>query len=82
MELLLSLETVEFLGALKRFIARRGRPTKIYSDNGKTFVAAAKWLEESNERRNDSYMIFSQIKLFHGSLISAERRGGEGSSSA
>ena len=41
LELLLSLETVEFLGALKRFIARRGRPTKIFSDNGKTFAAAA-----------------------------------------
>ena len=25
-------------------IARKGRPEKIYSDNGKTFVAAAKWL--------------------------------------
>ena len=47
MELLLSLETVEFLGALKRFIARRGRPTKIYSDNGKTFAAAAKWLKKA-----------------------------------
>ncbi|CAB4021652.1 Hypothetical predicted protein, partial [Paramuricea clavata] len=35
LELLLSLETAEFLGALKRFIARRGRPTKIYSDNDK-----------------------------------------------
>ena len=46
LELLLSLETAEFLGALKRFIARRGRPTKIYSDNGKTFVAAAKWLKK------------------------------------
>ena len=42
LELLLSLETVEFLGALKRFIARRGRATKIYSDNGKTFVAASR----------------------------------------
>ena len=47
LELLLSLETVEFLGALKRFIARRGRPTKIYSGNGKTFVAAAKWLKKA-----------------------------------
>ena len=47
LELLLSLETVEFLGALKRFIARRGRPTKIYSDNGKTFVSATKWLKKA-----------------------------------
>ena len=27
---------------LKRFMTRRGRPKKIYSDNGGTFVAAAK----------------------------------------
>ena len=45
LELLSSLETSEFLRSLKRFIARRGRPEKIYSDNGRTFVAAAKWLK-------------------------------------
>ncbi len=44
LEVLTSMETVEFLQSLKRFIARRGRPRKIYSDNGRTFVAAAKWL--------------------------------------
>ena len=46
LELLPSQETTEFLRSLKRPIARRGRPQKIYSDNGKTFVAAAKWLRE------------------------------------
>lgn len=30
--------------SLKRLIARRGCPLKIYSDNAKTFIAAAKWL--------------------------------------
>ena len=43
-ELLSSLHTQEFLQSLKRFIARRGRPEKIYSDNGTTFLAAVKWL--------------------------------------
>ena len=43
-ELLSSLTTKEFLLSLKQFIARKGRPQKIYSDNGKTFIAAAKWL--------------------------------------
>jgi hypothetical protein len=38
------METTEFLGSLRRLIARRGRPRKIYSNNGGTFVAAAKWL--------------------------------------
>ena len=39
LELLPSLETE------KRFIARRGRPKTLYSDNGGTFVKAAKWLK-------------------------------------
>ena len=43
-DLLNSLATAEFIRSLKGFIARKGRPEKIYSDNGKTFVAAAKWL--------------------------------------
>jgi hypothetical protein len=52
---LLSLETVEFLGALRRFIPCRGRPSKIFSDNGKTFVAAASWLKKvmQDERLRD-----------------------------
>ena len=55
LELLSSLETGEFLRCLKRFIARRGRPEKIYSDNRGTFVAAAKWLKQvmTDERLNE-----------------------------
>ena len=44
LEVLNSMETAEFLHTLKRFIARRGRPRKIYSDNGRTLVAEANWL--------------------------------------
>ena len=53
--LLSSLETKEFIQSLKRLIARRGRPSKVYSDNGKTFVAAAKWLKKvrKDEKFND-----------------------------
>ena len=46
LELLPNLSTEEFLRSLKRLIARRGRPEKIYSDNGKTFIAAANWLRK------------------------------------
>ena len=46
LELLPSLETGEFIKSLKRLIARRGRPTKIYSDSGRTFIAAANWLKK------------------------------------
>lgn len=43
LELSRIMETGEFLRSLKRLIARKGRPEKIYSDNAKTFVAAANW---------------------------------------
>jgi hypothetical protein len=46
LELLPDLTTTEFIHSLKKFIARRGRLRKIYSDNGKTFVAAATWLRK------------------------------------
>ena len=40
----------EFLRSLKRQIARRRRPQKI-SDNGRSFVAAGKWLKKiSNDQ--------------------------------
>jgi len=46
LDLLPSLETTEFLESFKRFIARRERPQKVYSDNGKTFVDAVKWIKQ------------------------------------
>ena len=38
------LSTPSFIRCLKRFVARRGLPTRFVSDNGKTFEAAAKIL--------------------------------------
>ena len=46
LELLPNLNTETFIPCLKRFIARRGRPRVIYSDNGGTFIKAAKWLSK------------------------------------
>ncbi|XP_066904113.1 uncharacterized protein [Halyomorpha halys] len=40
MELVTSLSTNEFLRSLRRFIAQRGRPKTIFSDNGTNFVGA------------------------------------------
>ena len=45
LDLLPSLETEEF------FIGRRGRPERIYSDNGTTFVGAAKRVRGVIKRR-------------------------------
>lgn len=41
----MSLTTEEFLQTLKRVIARRGRPSIIYSDNGENFEGATRALE-------------------------------------
>ena len=49
-DLVPNLETTEFIRSLKCFITRRGRPQRIYSDNGKTFVGASKWNRASDER--------------------------------
>ena len=42
LDLVSSLETQEFIPSLKKLIARKGPPQKIYSDNGSTFVGAAR----------------------------------------
>ena len=47
LELVTNLETSTFLSCLRRLIARRGRPSVIYSDNGSTFVKLAKWLKQA-----------------------------------
>ena len=54
LELLTDQTTEGFIKSLKHFIARRGRPTKVYSDNGRSFVAAARWLKAVMKRRKDA----------------------------
>lgn len=44
LELLSDQTTVEFIKAFKRFIAKKGRQQKVYSDNGSSFVADSKRL--------------------------------------
>jgi len=46
LELTTSLNSKDFTNALFRFISRRGVPSKMRSDNGKTFVAAAQKLQQ------------------------------------
>lgn len=49
LELVTDLTSAAFIGALRRFVARRGKPNCIYSDNGTNFVAANKELTEIYE---------------------------------
>ncbi|XP_053973204.1 uncharacterized protein LOC128873578 [Hylaeus volcanicus] len=46
-EVVSDLSTDSFLGALRRFVGRRGVPTNIYSDNGTNFVEANNQLHEA-----------------------------------
>ena len=50
LEILPNPSVEEFICNTKQLIARQGRPERIFSDKGKTFVAAAKWLRKI---RND-----------------------------
>ena len=62
LDLARTLESSEFLLSLKGFIARRGRPSTIYSDNGSTFIGVAAWIKQvqKDEKLND-YLARHQI---------------------
>ena len=63
LDLLPDQSTTEFLQSLKRFIARKGRPEKVFSDNGKTFIAAASWLKRvRNDEKLNDYLAKHGIK--------------------
>lgn len=49
LETVSELSTIAFLETLQRFIARRGIPSTMYSDNGKNFVGANNKLQELGE---------------------------------
>ena len=61
-----SLDTDSFINALRRFIARRGPPEEMRSDNGGNFVAGEKELREAIEKWNQfrihDYLSQSGIK--------------------
>ena len=51
-----SLNTDSFISALQRFESRRGRPEKIFSDNGTNLTAGEKELRESIQTWNQSHI--------------------------
>ena len=54
LEIASSLDTESFINALRRFIARRGQPEQIRSDNGSNFVSGEKELREAVKEWNQS----------------------------
>jgi len=69
--------TEGFTKCLKRFVARRGRPTKIYSDNGKSFVAASTWLKRiMKDEKAQDYLAHHNI-LWQFNLSMAPWWGGQ-----
>ena len=61
-----SLTTDAFLGVFSRFVARRGRPACVYSDNGTNISSGDKELRKNldqfNQSRIDSQMTQQHIK--------------------
>ena len=77
LELLTDQTTEGFTKCLKRFIARRGRPTKIYSDNGKSFAAASKWLRRiMKDEKTQDYLAHHNV-LWQFNLSMAPWWGGQ-----
>jgi len=65
-EVVLSMDTESFINALRRFIARRGRPEEIRSDNGGNFVKGERELREAVQQWNQGqiheYLLQHNIK--------------------
>lgn len=64
LELVSDLTTTQFLKAFKRFIGRRGIPSKMFSDNGSNFVGAEREIKESFQQAYDQQTSeFNQFML-------------------
>jgi hypothetical protein len=62
LELCSSLTTEVFIAALRRFVARRGRPSIIYSDNGLNFVGCSNALKNVDWVKITEYATVSEIR--------------------
>ncbi|GAA6092937.1 uncharacterized protein LOC122146531 [Tachysurus ichikawai] len=66
MEVAHTLDTDSFINALQQFIARRGPPTEIRSDNGTNFVCGLrelrKTISEWNQQSISDYLLQNNVK--------------------
>ena len=63
--------------SLKKFIARKRRPEKIYSDNGSTFVGAAGWLRKTMRDEKFSQFLAQNEIVWQFNLSRAPWWGGQ-----
>lgn len=68
LEIASSLDTESFINALRRFIARRGQPEEIRSDNGSNFVSGENYAKRSKNGINPKYTTFSCSEELNGPL--------------
>ena len=66
----------EFKRALKEFVARRGTPKAIISDNGRTFVATSKWFKRLKKNEELTNYMATQRILWKFNLSRAPWWGG------
>ncbi|XP_035219011.1 uncharacterized protein LOC118192209 [Stegodyphus dumicola] len=77
-ELTKSLSADSFIMALRRFIARRGRISILYTDNGTNFVGTNNALNELDwEKIKNNGWSSQQLRRLNGSLILQPLPGGE-----
>jgi hypothetical protein len=77
LELLQNLETPTFLVSLKKYIARRGHPRVIYSDNGGTFVKVSAWLKQIRKDERIRELVEEYEITWNFNLSHAPWRGGQ-----
>lgn len=62
LELVTELSTDSFLKAFKRFIARRGLCSEIFSDNATNFIGAENVINQLEEREFQTFLVENKIK--------------------
>ena len=77
LELLKGMTTEQFIQSFKRLVARKGKPEKVYSDNGKTFIAAAKWVKRLKKSEDLAHYFAKQDIKWQSNLPRAPWWGGQ-----
>ena len=76
---IVQLDTSSFLHALRRFIARRGQPLVMRSDNGTNFVGGEREMRESiqrwNQDRIQNFLTQQRIKWIFNPLLGSHHGG-------